>query len=55
MAKYTVSYAVRGYYDIEVEADSREEAENKAKEVLWDGNFGDLIDPTSEFIDAYEN
>ena len=34
MAKYTVDFKGEQYYQVEVEADSKEEAEEKAEELL---------------------
>ena len=55
MTKYYVTYAVRGYFDVYVEADSLEDAKNKANDMVNEADFGQLIDPDSEMIDARED
>lgn len=55
--EYTVTYAIRGYYDVEIEAENASEAEQKANEIILDkiidGDFGELIDPQEEVMDVW--
>lgn len=56
--KYTVTYAIRGYYDVEVDAENASEAEKKAnyivKEMIEKTNLEHiLIDPRGEMLDCW--
>lgn len=55
MTKYCVSYSVRGYLDVYVEASSKEEAIELAKEKMYEADCGELIDPQSELLDCWED
>lgn len=55
MSKWTVSYALRGYYDVNIEAETKEEAEKKAYQIMLGANCGDLINPQSEHIDTWQD
>lgn len=50
--KYSVDFAVRGYYAVDVEADSIDEAVEKASKKINEVNFGRLEDATFEDIDV---
>lgn len=47
MPKYYVSYAIRGYFDVDVEANSLEEAKAKAETIKLKTEFANIIDPES--------
>lgn len=54
MAVYCVTYRINGYFDAFVEAESLEDAKNKANEMVMEADFGQLIDPESEMSDAWK-
>lgn len=54
MSKYCVSYVVRGYFDVYVEAENIEEAKKKAEEIKLNIEFSNIIDPVVELVDAWE-
>ena len=42
MAKFTMSVRTRGYFHVEVEAESYDEAKRKAEEAWSEADFGEL-------------
>ena len=52
--KYTVTYAIRGYFDVELEASSEEEAKEKAEKIVNETDFSNLIDPQPEMLDCWK-
>lgn len=52
--KFLVSYAIRGYFDVTVEAETLEEAKEKAEEIEMETEFSNIIDPVAELVDAWE-
>ena len=52
MAKYRVSMMEKIFYEVYVEADNEEEAEDKANELFGDGD--ESVEVTNQYIDYTE-
>lgn len=49
MAKYRVNFVEKIYYEVYVEADNEEEAEEKANELFDDGD--ESVEVTDQYVD----